>query len=120
MRISREWNDLQNRKRAGFAHDSALADANKPGSLALFCSACPQPGINLPPNWKTDELAWRFMRITILDGNFKADHLAMNTKNDIFLADGLMFWVGDTMYKEHLKKATETKEVHHSFLAHYT
>lgn len=24
------------------------------GDLALFCPACPQPGINLPPDWKDD------------------------------------------------------------------
>ena len=23
------------------------------GSLALFCPACPQPGVNLPQNWTT-------------------------------------------------------------------
>jgi hypothetical protein len=22
------------------------------GSMAIFCPACPQPGINLPDNWK--------------------------------------------------------------------
>lgn len=27
--------------------------ANVPdGSMAVFCPACPQPGINLPENWK--------------------------------------------------------------------
>lgn len=25
-----------------------------PGSLAFFCVTCPQPGINLPDNWKSD------------------------------------------------------------------
>lgn len=24
------------------------------GSLAIFCPTCPQPGINLPENWKSD------------------------------------------------------------------
>jgi hypothetical protein len=23
------------------------------GSMAIFCPACPQPGINLPEDWKT-------------------------------------------------------------------
>ena len=23
------------------------------GSMAVFCPACPQPGVNLPPDWKT-------------------------------------------------------------------
>jgi hypothetical protein len=25
------------------------------GDLAIFCPACPQPGINLPKNWKEDD-----------------------------------------------------------------
>ena len=49
MRVSRTWRDLSNRKRAGFGHD-ALNDPGK-GELAVFCPACPQPGINLPKNW---------------------------------------------------------------------
>jgi hypothetical protein len=23
------------------------------GSMAMFCPACPQPGVNLPDDWKT-------------------------------------------------------------------
>jgi len=26
----------------------------QPGSLAIFCPACPQPGINLPDEWDQD------------------------------------------------------------------
>ena len=26
----------------------------QPGSLAIFCPACPQPGINLPDEWDHD------------------------------------------------------------------
>ena len=44
------WRDLTNRKRAGFGHDAERYPM--PGDLAIFCPACPQPGINLPENWK--------------------------------------------------------------------
>ena len=44
------WRDLTNRKRAGFGHDAEKYPS--PGDLAIFCPACPQPGINLPENWK--------------------------------------------------------------------
>lgn len=27
-------------------------DSPSDGSMALFCPACPQPGINLPEDWK--------------------------------------------------------------------
>jgi CxC2 like cysteine cluster associated with KDZ transposases len=51
MRVSRQWRDLMNRKRFGYGHDQD----KKPslGDLALFCPACPQPGINIPDDWKS-------------------------------------------------------------------
>lgn len=40
-----------NRKRAGYGHHTDKEP--RQGDLALFCPACPQPGINLPPEWKS-------------------------------------------------------------------
>lgn len=55
LRISRQWRDLWNRMRVGQAHNRM--SASLPGGLALFCPACPQSGINIPPNdeWKSGE-----------------------------------------------------------------
>ena len=52
LRVSRQWRDLVTRKRFGFAHDRDKKPG--PGDLALFCAACPQPGINLPDGWEND------------------------------------------------------------------
>lgn len=52
MMTSREWRDLLLRKRAGFGHDLNSKPGN--GQLALFCPACPQPGINLPATRSDD------------------------------------------------------------------
>ena len=52
MRVSRQWRNLQARKRAGFGHD--VGRSMKPGDLAIFCPACPQPGINLSDDWEKD------------------------------------------------------------------
>ena len=49
MRVSRTWRDLSNWKRAGFGHDTQNGPGK--GELAVFCPACPQPGINLPEDW---------------------------------------------------------------------
>ncbi|KAF8875488.1 hypothetical protein CPB84DRAFT_1689625, partial [Gymnopilus junonius] len=58
--------------------------------LALFCAACPQPGINLPNNWKEDT-NWYAINF-VADGNFKADHLApRNAEDDMHLTDGEAF-----------------------------
>jgi hypothetical protein len=40
-------------KWAGVAHRSEQTEM-KPGELANFCPACPQPGIKLPDNWHDD------------------------------------------------------------------
>ena len=52
MRALRQWRDLTTRRRAGLPLDTTVQ--LRPGSLALFCPACPQPGVNLPENWKDD------------------------------------------------------------------
>ena len=53
LRVLRQWRDIQSRQRAGEVYSTegvSLAD----GDLALFCAACPQPGVNLPENWEAD------------------------------------------------------------------
>ena len=52
MRTLRQWRDLSSRRRAGLPMDKECQ--LQPGGLALFCPACPQPGVNLPDNWKDD------------------------------------------------------------------
>ena len=52
MRALRQWRDLASRRRAGEPLEPGLE--LKPGDLALFCPACPQPGINLPEDWGND------------------------------------------------------------------
>ena len=52
MRALRQWRDLASRRRAGQPLEPEVE--LKPGDLALFCPACPQPGINLPENWEHD------------------------------------------------------------------
>jgi hypothetical protein len=47
---TRQWRNLKLRKWFGFGH--RLVSPSK-GSMALFCAACPQPGINLPDNHLT-------------------------------------------------------------------
>jgi len=46
MRISRQYRDLQIRKRAGVAYDGTIKE--RLGGLVIFCPSCPQPGVNLP------------------------------------------------------------------------
>ncbi|KAF9516229.1 hypothetical protein BS47DRAFT_1442286 [Hydnum rufescens UP504] len=43
---------LSNLQCGGHVHDPSGTDGMKPGELTLTCPACPNPDINLPPNWE--------------------------------------------------------------------
>lgn len=51
LRVSRQWRNLELRKSFGFGHHDNPPQA---GEMGHGCASCPQPGINLPENWKTD------------------------------------------------------------------
>ena len=53
-RMSRIWRWMKKLKWAGFGHHKRDTDGMKPGELALYCPACPQPDINLPDDCKQD------------------------------------------------------------------
>lgn len=98
---------LQVSKRFGEIYSSSVP----PGSLTLFCPACPQPGINLPPNWKELE-NWRTRRTITVDGNFEADHIKMRRPDlDIMLTNGKGCMAEQLQYDEYLSVAKEPRVV---------
>lgn len=101
---------MKYRKWHGYAHKP---DQDIPaGGLATFCPACPQPGINLPDNYKEDPDQWKFTRGVVMDGNFSAEHMKMKKPaDDVPLSDGQAFFVEDKAYKAHLKSAKDYQEV---------
>jgi hypothetical protein len=81
------------------------------GSLAIFCPSCPQPEINLPPNW-TDLPSWITRRTITVDGNFHADHIKMRKPElDIMLTNGQGYMVEHSQYQEYLMEAKEPRLV---------
>ena len=54
LRMARVWRWLKKKKWAGHSHRSGNFTQTAPGELVNFCPACPQPGVNLPSNWKND------------------------------------------------------------------
>ncbi|KAI6012412.1 hypothetical protein F5J12DRAFT_717717 [Pisolithus orientalis] len=109
MRVSRLWRDLKHRKWFGFGHDKEQDP--RQGELALFCPACPQPGINLPPDWKTRYDSDTIMRQYVMDGNFTAQHMKMNKPElDVSLADGTGYMVAEKPYQAHLERSLDNKE----------
>ncbi|KAG1859084.1 hypothetical protein C8R48DRAFT_748627 [Suillus tomentosus] len=81
----------------------------KAGELALFCPACPQPGVNLSMSDRNgSNPAWLYSRSLVMDGNFKAEHLRpTNPTDEVALTDGLGFMVSDARYKMHLSQAQD-------------
>ncbi|KAG1870277.1 hypothetical protein DFJ58DRAFT_723174 [Suillus subalutaceus] len=110
MRAARQWQQCKLYKWHGFAHKD---DQPKDGDLALFCPACPQPGINLDLSTGTvaqsdDTPSWLMTRYLVMDGNFKAEHMhPVNPSDEVSLMDGLGFMVSDERYKRHLATARD-------------
>lgn len=61
LRMSREWRHLMMLKRAGHGHEDSGVKGTQPGSLAILCSACPHPGINLPINWRSVPMSQQYV-----------------------------------------------------------
>lgn len=53
-RMSRIWRWMKKLKWAGYAGSTRTVNDVDPGGLAIYCPACPQPGINIPDDWKDD------------------------------------------------------------------
>lgn len=53
-RMTRIWRWMKRLKWSGYGNNNKRSSEVKAGELTIFCPACPQPGINLPANWKED------------------------------------------------------------------
>ncbi|KAJ3507665.1 hypothetical protein NMY22_g16859 [Coprinellus aureogranulatus] len=107
-RVWAQWNYLSALKKNGYER-AQLGDRPEPGSLALYCPACPQPGINLPENWTQDKDQWKFRRYLVADGNFVLDHLAVN-KEGHRLINGAAYVTEPTRYARHVEISRERNE----------
>ncbi|KAG2737592.1 hypothetical protein P692DRAFT_201842923 [Suillus brevipes Sb2] len=87
MRVVRQWRQLKLLKWNSFGHDR---EDPKEGELALFCPACPQPGINvtLPTEYDDSRPGWLYARSLVMDGNFKAKHMHLaHPEDEVWLTD---------------------------------
>ncbi|KAH9009792.1 hypothetical protein EDB85DRAFT_2162272 [Lactarius pseudohatsudake] len=110
LRASHQWRDLQNRIQSGLGHQHNRNSAND-GSMAIFCPACPQPGINLPDDWKTryHDQPNQLIRTFIMDGNFSAEHMRCRTgETDVPLSAGMAFMANPNSFKAHLHSGKES------------
>ncbi|KAG1839432.1 hypothetical protein F4604DRAFT_1940841 [Suillus subluteus] len=101
MRVARQWRQLKLLKWNGFCHERRDL---KDGELALFCPACPQPGINVAvPTTDDASPKWLYTRSLVMDSNFKAKHLhPTRPEDEVWLTDGQCFMVARARYQAHL------------------
>lgn len=75
-------------------------DRPGPAELALFCPACPQPGINLPTDWKKDPRDWIYWRSYVANGNFVAVHqMQPHSIDDVWIKNGEGFMMECNQYQ---------------------
>jgi hypothetical protein len=109
LRVSRQWRNLKEWKWFGFGHRREIPG---PAELALFCPACPQPGLNLPDTWKDDPREWLYWRSFVVDGNFVALHqMQLRSVDDVWIKNGESFMTERQRYQRHLDCTTERREV---------
>ncbi|KAG1834638.1 hypothetical protein DFJ58DRAFT_847572 [Suillus subalutaceus] len=110
MRVARQWWQLKLLKWNGLGHDRRDP---KDGDLALFCPACPQPGINvtIPAEPNDTRPGWLYTRSLVMDGNFKAEHLhPVHLDDEVWLTDGRCFMVARERYQAHLALAKDSAQ----------
>ncbi|KAH9020291.1 hypothetical protein EDB85DRAFT_2153145 [Lactarius pseudohatsudake] len=106
LRASRQWQDLKSRMQSGLGHQQ-VGDSTNDRSMAIFCPACPQPGINLPKDRYHNDLN-QLIRTFIMDGNFSAEHMRCRSGDaDLPLSAGMAFMANPNSYKAHLHSGKE-------------
>ncbi|KAG1738452.1 uncharacterized protein EDB91DRAFT_1249364 [Suillus paluster] len=114
MYMVREWRHLKMLKHFGRGHDPVGVSGTKEGECAVLCPACPQPGKNLPPDWKEAPKAkqWLYSLFVAIDANFclKRRNIS-NDEVDPSLSEGWSYFVEEKKFKSHLKEhLSETQE----------
>ncbi|KAJ7033004.1 hypothetical protein C8F04DRAFT_958270 [Mycena alexandri] len=121
LRMTREWRHLEMLKRAGRGHDPAGVEATQAGECALLCPACPQPGKNLPPDWKDAPKSRRFLYALFLalDANFRMRRKKVSSEEkDPSLGDGWSFYCEIAPYYGYLAKNWKQKQERSTCVAH--
>ncbi|KAJ7488629.1 hypothetical protein B0H11DRAFT_1720431 [Mycena galericulata] len=121
LRMTREWRHLQMLKRAGRGHDPTGVDGMRVGECALLCPACPQPGKNLPPDWKNapKEKRHLYALFLALDANFRMRRKKISSEEkDPSLGDGWSLYGKIAPYYDYLAKNWNQKQARSTCVAH--
>ncbi|EFI27308.1 hypothetical protein CC1G_14780 [Coprinopsis cinerea okayama7 len=99
-RVGRQWLWLKERKWFGFGHEDRTPGD---GEAALFCAACPQPGVNLPDDWKEDRRKARQVTYYTISYSKK-------DTEDVWLKAGEGFMTENSAFEEHLRTSHQVSQ----------
>ncbi|KAJ3833367.1 hypothetical protein F5878DRAFT_546684, partial [Lentinula raphanica] len=123
--VVRIWRKLCLEKWTGQAHNLSSAFPHRtPGTLVLFCPACPEEGYNMENGWERTPEHLRYVNILCrhlnqeqleLDGNFHLQQLEKKNysdPNDISLetANGVGYFPDEDMYEMYRNSASDSSE----------
>ncbi|KAJ7144867.1 hypothetical protein C8R43DRAFT_891090, partial [Mycena crocata] len=117
--IVRQYRTLSSMKRAGRGHSDSGVAGTAQGELALQCRACPQPGINIPPDWNMinweampEDLRYKYFLFVAQDCNFRLINRNVSTEaKDPIVDDGMGYFVHHGRYVEFLKDHVSEEEI---------
>ncbi|KAF8065132.1 hypothetical protein FPV67DRAFT_1419442 [Lyophyllum atratum] len=121
MWMVRQWRHLKMLKRAAIGNEPDGIIATRPGQCAVSCPACPQPGINLPPNWEMapEDKKYLYALFIGMDANFRLKRkIVSSDKRDPSLGGGWAFFVEETGYKDYLKARWDQKQDRSDCVSH--
>ncbi|EIW75289.1 hypothetical protein CONPUDRAFT_66284, partial [Coniophora puteana RWD-64-598 SS2] len=113
MRVAREWACLKMLKRSGRGHDPGGIASTPPGSCAVLCPACPQPGKNLPDDWRTQPPSkqWIYSLFIGLDANFRLKRKEVSSANaDPSLSGASAYFVDESVYQRHITENENARQ----------
>ncbi|KAJ8455539.1 hypothetical protein ONZ51_g12418 [Trametes cubensis] len=109
--VVRIWRHIQQLKWAGRGHDPNGVTATTPGSLAVVCPACPQPGKNLPEGWEFSppERMWLYTLYLMMDANFRC-RCKDRGLDDVQIAPGWSYYVEQDKFVEHVARTCDRED----------
>ncbi|KAG1823160.1 hypothetical protein DFJ58DRAFT_720087 [Suillus subalutaceus] len=122
MRMIHEWRHLKMLKRSGRAHDPNGIDATAEGACTVLCPACPQPGKNLPSNWREAPPAksWLYGLFVAINANFRLKWKVVSKDSvDPSLSNGWGYFIEESAYKAFLNDNSDVSQEKSTCSSHY-
>ncbi|KAG1731320.1 uncharacterized protein EDB91DRAFT_1238951 [Suillus paluster] len=101
-----QWRHLKMLKRSGHPYDPNGVDSTSEGGCAVLCPACPQPGKNLPSDWREaspTNQSWLYGLFVTINANFRLKRKVVSKDSvDPSLSHSWGYFVEESAYKAFL------------------